>query len=807
MSLEAEVAALVQQQNDAAQHDEAQQTFNDLSKEQKLARLNMLIQRSQMFSSIIANTILETSLRKQTPPVTQQPSPEATPPPRKRTRSAAPPPKRAKKRQASIMDMLKSEAEIKPETRSARSALTDAQEGTTTSVQPVTVSGGTLKPYQLDGLQWMITLYENGLNGILADEMGLGKTVQCISFLSYLLENGIVGPFLVVVPLSTVSNWQREFARFAPSVSVARYGGTKAERAEIDLRKLAKKTNVIVTSYEMAIRDFTKFSEVTWKYMLVDEGHRLKNNECTLIRCLKQLPVSNRLLITGTPLQNNLDELWSLLNFILPDIFSDLHLFQQWFNFDELANFERGEDDAETKRIIKVEIQENLVKNLHTILKPFILRRLKRDVVKDLPPKMEYLVHVPMTALQQKLYCDCIGKRLRQSLEEVIIKQFIENNHKRVGGSKDIDAILESINHEDPGARVRNHDYREAESDDEFSENDGSEPESAPESREDAWQFNQRIAKLGKRKLVEAVQERARWLVRHQSLQNLMMQLRNIANSPYIYFDPIPVPETAKGRAQAETRFAKLLYENSGKFQVLDQLCNKLLAGHKVLIFSQFTRVLDLLQDWFAQKRLEVCRIDGSADQEERDAQISQFYNDPSHKIFLLSTRSGGLGINLVPADTVILFDSDWNPQMDLQAIDRVHRIGQKKPVKVVRFVTRNSIEEIMLTRSASKRFLEKLVIQMGEFKFNKLKKVMGGTELNDQAPINIQELLELSTLQFDSQTENEVTDYPETPGPVFKLSDEELAEILDRSPECYSDDTRDFKNVTVFETVNNMDK
>ena len=259
-----------------------------------------------------------------------------------------------------------------------------------------------MRSYQLEGYEWMATLWENG---ILADEMGLGKTIQSVALFCHLYEMGVTGPFLVVAPLSTVPNWVNEFKRFAPTVPVVLYHGTANERLE--LRSELKKSypsaeldgkimnNVVVTSYEIAMNDRAAFSSILWRYIVVDEGHRLKNTNCRLIKELKQYHSANRLLLTGTPLQNNLSELWSLLNFLLPEIFDDLRVFESWFDAKDLH-----ENQDELVRITAQEQKNSILSTLHQILTPFLLRRVKSDVDLQIPPKKEVMVYCPMTTRQ-----------------------------------------------------------------------------------------------------------------------------------------------------------------------------------------------------------------------------------------------------------------------------------------------------------------------------------------------------------------------------------------------------------------------
>merc|ERR1719186_441739 len=286
------------------------------------------------------------------------------------------------------------------------------------SNQPLLLTGGIMRDYQLEGYEWMSTLWENGINGILADEMGLGKTIQTVALFCHMYEMGVSGPFLVVAPLSTVPNWVNEFKRFAPKVPCVLYHGNLQER--LILRdKLSEVTscdevdgkpmmNVVVTSYEIAMNDRAAFSSIMWRYIVVDEGHRLKNMNCRLIRELKQYHSANRLLLTGTPLQNNLSELWSLLNFLLPEIFDDLRVFESWFNAKELH-----ENTEEMARIAAQEQQNSILSTLHQILTPFLLRRVKTDVDLQIPPKKEVLVYCPLTSRQEDMYRAVVEKTIK----------------------------------------------------------------------------------------------------------------------------------------------------------------------------------------------------------------------------------------------------------------------------------------------------------------------------------------------------------------------------------------------------------
>ncbi|KAH1072832.1 hypothetical protein J1N35_025160 [Gossypium stocksii] len=530
------------------------------------------------------------------------------------------------------------------------------------------LTGGKLKSYQLKGVKWLISLWQNGLNGILADQMGLGKTIQTIAFLGHLKGNGMDGPYLIIAPLSTLSNWMNEIARFTPSINAIIYHGTQKERDEIRRKHMPKVIGpsfpIVVTSYEMAMSDAKKFlRHYEWKYVVVDEGHRLKNFQCKLVKELKHLRAGNKLLLTGTPLQNNLAELWSLLNFILPDIFQSHEEFESWFDFSGKSNGEVSKEEMEEKRRAQV------VAKLHAILRPFLLRRMKSDVEQMLPRKKEIILYASLTEYQRNFQDHLLNKTL---------ESYLQDRGESGRGMK------------------------------------------------------------GK-------------------LNNLMIQLRKNCNHPDLleaafdgsYFYP-PVEQ---------------IVEQCGKFQLLERLLTRLFERkHKVLIFSQWTKVLDIMDYYFSEKGFNVCRIDGSVKLEERRRQIQEFNDvNSDYRIFILSTRAGGLGINLTAADTCILYDSDWNPQMDLQAMDRCHRIGQTKPVHVYRLATAQSVECRILKRAYSKLKLEHVVIGKGQFHQER-------KQSNDL--VEEEDLLALLRDEETAEDKMIQTD----------ISDEDLERILDRS-------------------------
>lgn len=459
---------------------------------------------------------------------------------------------------------------------------------------------GEMRDYQVAGLNWLVSLHENGISGILADEMGLGKTLQTISFIGYLrYVCGIHGPHLVAVPKSTLDNWKREFEKWTPDVRVLILQGDKEERHRlINEQLLEENFDVCITSYEMVLREKSHLKKFAWEYIIIDEAHRIKNEESSLAQIIRVFNSRNRLLITGTPLQNNLHELWALLNFLLPDVFGDSEAFDQWFSTQESD-------------------QDTVVQQLHRVLRPFLLRRVKSDVEKSLLPKKEINLYVPMSEMQVKWY-----------------QKILE---------KDIDAVN--------GA-------------------------------------------AGKR------ESKTRLL-------NIVMQLRKCCNHPYLFEGAEPGPPY--------TTDEHLVY-NSGKMVILDKILSRMQKqGSRVLIFSQMSRVLDILEDYCVFRDYNYCRIDGTTAHEDRIAAIDDYNKPDSDKfVFLLTTRAGGLGINLTSADIVVLYDSDWNPQADLQAMDRAHRIGQTKQVVAFRFVTEKAIEEKVLERAAQKLRLDQLVIQQG---------------------------------------------------------------------------------------------
>ncbi|KAL8734865.1 MAG: hypothetical protein Q9166_001217 [cf. Caloplaca sp. 2 TL-2023] len=484
-------------------------------------------------------------------------------------------------------------------------------------VQPGLLIGGTLKEYQIKGLQWMISLYNNNLNGILADEMGLGKTIQTISLLTYLIEKKQQsGPFLVIVPLSTLTNWNLEFEKWAPSIVKIVYKGNPTQRKAQQQQIRWGQFQVLLTTYEYIIKDRPVLSKIKWVHMIVDEGHRMKNANSKLSQTLTQYYHTRfRLILTGTPLQNNLPELWALLNFVLPTIFKSVKSFDEWFN-TPFANT-GGQDKME----LTEEEQLLVIRRLHKVLRPFLLRRLKKDVEKDLPDKQEKVIKCRFSALQAKLY-----------------KQLVTYNKMSVsdgkGGTKGM-----------------------------------------------------------------------------RGLSNMLMQLRKLCNHPFVF-------EEVETQMNPEKLSNDLLWRTAGKFELLDRVLPKFQrSGHRVLMFFQMTQIMNIMEDFLRLRGMHYLRLDGGTKSDDRSELLAQF-NAPNspYFCFLLSTRAGGLGLNLQTADTVIIYDSDWNPHQDLQAQDRAHRIGQKNEVRILRLISSNSVEEKILERANYKLDMDGKVIQAGKF-------------------------------------------------------------------------------------------
>eukprot|EP01116_Phalansterium_solitarium_P017355 TRINITY_DN4255_c0_g1_i1.p1 TRINITY_DN4255_c0_g1~~TRINITY_DN4255_c0_g1_i1.p1 ORF type:complete len:1042 (-),score=333.17 TRINITY_DN4255_c0_g1_i1:233-3358(-) len=465
--------------------------------------------------------------------------------------------------------------------------------------QPDYLKNGNLWDYQMIGINWLIRQHDNGVPAILADEMGLGKTIQTITLLTYLKnERNIGGPHLVVAPLSVCSNWVKEAAHWETGLKVVLFYGNKLQREALKANEMKHgRFDICVTNYESLKSETSTFQKFVWRYLILDEGHRIKNAKADISAVTRRIRSQHKLLLTGTPVQNNLNELWALLGFMFPTVFEDSSYFDKCFD--------------PTLGVLRASAIQEVTK----LLKLLMLRRIKADVEIKLPTKTEIKIYVPLTDLQTQCY-----------------KSVLLNNMQllqRAGSDVDIRA-------------------------------------------KDVSQ-----------------------------LMSLLMQLRKVCMHPYL-FDIEPEPFVP----------GEHLVRNSGKMMLLDKLLPKLKkAGSRVLLYSQFTRMLDILEDFLNFRGYGNVRLDGSTHQVERDFNIKRFASDQSLFVFLISTRAGGLGINLNSADTVILFDSDWNPHVDLQAQARCHRIGQTRPVTIYRLVAEATVEERIVQRAERKMLLDAMVM------------------------------------------------------------------------------------------------
>ncbi|KAJ1822768.1 putative ATPase [Coemansia sp. RSA 2598] len=798
---------------------------------QRLQRLDSLLEKSAAYVTFVSQKLQSKRAQLRT---AQQPGPREQPAadddndgedgaePRGRKRSAATAPAARKRRGRPAKKTIPDGAAAEPETQAGGDADDWHINGEKVSPrQPRLITGGVMREYQLEGMEWLASLYENGLNGILADEMGLGKTLQTIAFLSFLRERRVWGPFLILCPLSTLSNWVSEFYRFAPTTPVLSYHGTPDERRELRKRHLGRldpSFPVVITTYEISMRDRQALQRFAWKFIIIDEGHRIKNMNCKLVRELKSYQSANRLLLTGTPLQNSLAELWSLLNFLLPDIFDDLDSFQAWFDFDDL-NDEQGRD-----RIISQQTSSRVVSKLHQILQPFLLRRLKSDVENLLPPKREYLIACPMAPLQYEYYQAVRGPSLRTFLEDRLGGLSTSDDAGSSVSSSAASTLVpaspqcdqpennstDEIADAEPGGRRRRHRHRGAKrlaagayaepgDNDPFGDAEPPSPSPSPSAAEaEAEAEAADASSTANMQLPEPSSDplsrlRASVMVRQLNLQYRLMQQRKVCQHPYLFDFPVKDPTDPL----SEYVIDESLVRSSGKLLVLDRLLPELFAkGHRVLVFSQFSRVLDILEFYAELRGHTFCRIDGSIAQTDRQDAIVRFNTDPSIPLFFLTTRSGGLGINLTAADTVIIFDSDWNPQQDLQAQDRVHRIGQKNPVIVYRLIIAGSCERAMLQRAKGKRRLEKLVIHEKKFKglgeSSSLAGSQGAGVEDDLSVRDIAQILMDDDVELVDKDQRQLRRVLEDLGPGDKipedaiLSQAEIDTLTDRSPGAY---------------------
>ncbi|XP_077114344.1 chromodomain-helicase-DNA-binding protein 4 isoform X4 [Ranitomeya variabilis] len=544
-------------------------------------------------------------------------------------------------------------------------------------------TGGTLHPYQLEGLNWLRFSWAQGTDTILADEMGLGKTVQTAVFLYSLYKEGhSKGPFLVSAPLSTIINWEREFEMWAPDMYVVTYVGDKDSRAVIRENEFSFENNairggkkasrmkkeasvkfhVLLTSYELITIDNAVLGSIDWACLVVDEAHRLKNNQSKFFRVLNGYSLQHKLLLTGTPLQNNLEELFHLLNFLTPERFNNLEGFLE--EFADIA-------------------KEDQIKKLHDMLGPHMLRRLKADVFKNMPSKTELIVRVELSPMQKKYY-------------KFILTRNFEALNTRGGGNQ-------------------------------------------------------------------------------VSLLNVVMDLKKCCNHPYLF----PVAAMEAPKMPNGMYDGSALIKGAGKLLLMQKMLRKLKDdGHRVLIFSQMTKMLDLLEDFLEHEGYKYERIDGGITGNMRQEAIDRF-NAPGAQqfCFLLSTRAGGLGINLATADTVVIYDSDWNPHNDIQAFSRAHRIGQNKKVMIYRFVTRASVEERITQVAKKKMMLTHLVVRPG---LGSKTGSMSKQELDDILKFGTEELFKDEATEGENKEGDDIS--------VIHYDDKAIARLLDRNQDEIED-------------------
>lgn len=616
-----------------------------------------------------------------------------------------------------------------------------------------------LKKYQLAGFNWLAKLYDKGINGILADDMGLGKTVQSIALLAHLAESeDNWGPFLVVTPASTLHNWEQELTKFLPQFKVLNYWGNSIVRNQA--RNEFKKAHVILTSYQIAVADFKILRKIKWMYMILDEAQAIKSASSKRWTTLLGFKTRNRLLLTGTPVQNTMSELWALLHFIMPTLFDSLSEFTEWFS--------KGiEESAERKKAVD-EIQ---LKKLHAILKPFMLRRLKSDVKTELGLKKELELYCELSP-RQKVYYESIVEACRSyEMENIIMQLRKVCNHPDLFEKLETTTKISMFKLEEEGFNVELGRSKLSWKLPSLIVNDAIETAerkalnnlkavkhlkskyydnlfnggTLSESRNNFYiknsldykysnhfistlsEFKSCLMKNDKQKefdvLFDALEKQVNMKIYQTS--NIPKYTKQILSShPYVYSndqDILKLPNLSL----SDTALIKLTISDvvnipplntfiidSGKLSLLDSLLPKLKSeGHRILLYFQMTKMMDLVEDYLVKKEYSYCRLDGSSKISMRRDTVNDWQTGDKF-IFLLSTRAGGLGINLTAADTVIFFDSDWNPTVDQQAMDRAYRLGQTKDVTVYRLITKNTVEEKVIEKATKKGNLQKMIIK-----------------------------------------------------------------------------------------------
>ncbi|GLI64292.1 hypothetical protein VaNZ11_007476, partial [Volvox africanus] len=581
-----------------------------------------------------------------------------------------------------------------------------------------------LRDYQLRGVVWMISLYKNGVSGILADEMGLGKTIQTIGFISYLWMHckGGSGKCLVVGPLSTLGNWEAEFHRFCPDIPVLVYHGAPEQRAAMRLEHMSegngKQMPVIITSYDVAMMDRRHLERHTWKLLVVDEGHRLKNYNCKLLKELRSLKTGSRLLLTGTPLQNNLRELWSLLSFCMPQVFNDVDKFLDWFDIHTVDTANANGIPCMPTGSFSVPVTVAAgVGGAQAAQKR--RGRKKAAAADDKKATVESGGAAAAAGMEPQAAAACkmdsgAGNAASSSAAVGVGASSssgggndVVNRNREEQQDKSEQQLATATMVSRLHAILKPFVLRRVKTD----VNIGIPPKQEVVLYAEMTEVQKKLTlALANRSLEEELDKEGGSL-RNFSLNNLLMQMRKVCNHPDLI--------TGRASGSLEYPSPSELVAQCGKLALLERLLKHLRAGgHRVLIFSQMTEMLNVIESYLQNLDIGSLRIDGSVDLQTRKQEIAEFQDPNSDKwVFLLSTRAGGLGINLTAADTVIIYDSDWNPHQDSQAMDRCHRIGQTKPVLVFRLVTANSVENRMLAKADSKKALERVVIKKGAFK------------------------------------------------------------------------------------------
>ncbi|KAI8817602.1 P-loop containing nucleoside triphosphate hydrolase protein [Fimicolochytrium jonesii] len=747
----------------------------------------------------------------------------------------------------------------------------------------------TLREYQHVGLSWLAGLYQKGLNGILADEMGLGKTIQTISLFAHLaVDRGVWGPHLIVVPTSVMLNWECEFKKWLPGFKLLTYYGNIAERAAKRVGWLKPNSfHVCITSYQIVLRDQHIFRRKRWCYLVLDEAHNIKNFRSQRWQTLLGFNTERRLLLTGTPLQNSLMELWSLLYFLMPAAggpggqteggFAGRQEFKEWFEGSVSSLIGDGSgmpNDALTTDSADADTRESVAR-LHAVLRPYILRRLKADVEKQMPAKYEHVVTCRLSKRQRFLYDDFMSRAKTKadlasgnylSIVNVLMQLRKVCNHPNLfeerpvvtgfalpeGGVpgrllkleeilvwkkllREIDSVvsmarigLDIVNpdREGPHGWTRLESQRLTkwaawrEIQQSLDEAVDAEVQTRALLPKDGqvrtlaawklvkqwhnakdkvhwWQTLKRSNRLRCRhalagiapmygrdviRLCRSLGEREVEVIVHASddpsrMGSYSTYLRqavltpeerlatvieyidrfvcvtprarvhpfrtNIPTPGLIYprsadsYDavcPVDVLGFAKTRLEISFPDKRLVQFDCGKLQMLDKILKEMKpGGHRALIFTQMTKMLDILEVFLNLHGHRYLRLDGSTKVEQRQVLMERFNNDKRILVFILSTRSGGIGMNLTGADRVIFYDSDWNPAMDAQAQDRAHRIGQTREVHIYRFVSAHTIEENMLRKANQKRRLDQLVIRAGDFTTEWISKNNSNTTLQWQ--------------------------------------------------------------------------